>query len=187
MRPAHIKDMDRLFFIVSVTGLSILALLFFPIYLDTEAYYDMNGRKCTFCVNAYRIIKLLGGYIATFKGGLAVHLSPKKAVLLPYMEMNKERKRFAAFRSFRLRTFRLTMETGAEYLMPIALLQSILKIYFFTTNKKANLMESNLWLTDGDVLRISLQMSIRFNLFILLRNIINHWKEEIKLLCQTKM
>jgi hypothetical protein len=63
----------------------------------------MNGRKLAFCVRAYRFIKLLGGYIATYKGGLAAHISDKKAVLIPYSDLDNERKRFSVIKTFSLR------------------------------------------------------------------------------------
>ena len=162
--------MDRLFFIFGIVSLSILALLFFPIYLETNAHYDMNGRKCAFSVQIYKIFKLIGGYFATYKGGLAMHVSPKKAILIPYSEMDNERKRFSVIRTFRLKTLTITSETGAEYLVPVALAQSAFRIYFFAMGGKKEKIENNLWLTDGDTLKISLHFIVRFNLFILLRN-----------------
>ena len=179
--------MDRLFFIIGIVSLSILALLFFPVYLETNAHYDMNGRKFAFSVHLYKIIKLIGGYIATYKGGLAVHVSPKKAILIPYSEMNNERKRFSVIRTFRLKTLTITSETGAEYLLPVTLAQSAFRIYFFAMGGKKEKIENNLWLTDGDTLRISLHFIIRFNLFIILRNFVKYLKEKIKVLCQTKI
>ena len=176
--------MGRLFLIILIVGSSVLVLLFFPIYLETSAYYDMNGRKLSFCVDAYKFIKLIGGYIATYQGGFALHVSHKKAILIPYSEMNKERKRFSAIRTLRIKSLSLTLETGAEYLIPAVLVEKIAQIYFLGKGGKKKNLESNLWLTDGDRLRISFAFILRFNLFILLRNII---KEKIKVLCQTKI
>ena len=172
--------MGGLFFVIFIVSLSVLGILFFPVYLQTDAHYDMNGRKFAFSIRAYKIIKLVGGYIATYQGGLAVHLSEKKAVLIPYSAMDKERKRFSAFRTFRLKTLSITSETGAEYLMPVALSQVAFRVYFFAMGGKKEKLENNLWLTDGDILKISVHFIIRFNLFIYL-------KEKIKVLCQTKI
>ncbi len=175
--------MGRLFFILSIVSLSVLFLLFFPIYLETSAHYDMNGRKLSFSVNLYKFIKLLGGYIATYQGGFALHTSKKKAILIPYTEMDNERKRISAIRTLRMKSLSLTLETGAAYLIPVVILQKVAQIYFLAKGGKREELESNLWLTDGDRLRISFAFILRFNLFILLRNII---KEKIKVLCQTK-
>lgn len=172
--------MGRLFFIFGIVSLSILALFFFPVYLETNAHYDMNGRKFSFSINAYKLIKLLGGYIATYQGGLALHVSPKKAILIPYSEMNDKRKRFSVIHTFRLKTLIVTAETGAEYLIPVALAQSVFRIYFFAMGGKKEKLENNLWLTDGDTLRVSVNFIIRFNLFIILRNFLKFLKEKIR-------
>lgn len=179
--------MDRLFFILLIGSLSIAILLFFPIYVKTDGHYDMNGRKLAFSISLYKIIKVFGGYIATYKGGLAMHVSPKKAILIPYKDLNNERKRFSVVRTFRLKGLNVTMETGPEYLLPAAFMQILLRILFFTMGGKKEKIENNVWLTDGDVLRVSLNFTVRFNLFILLRNFIKYLKEKIKLLCQTKI
>lgn len=173
--------MDRLFFIVIVTSLSVAVLLFFPIYIKTDMHYDMNGRKFGFYISAYGVIKLLGGYIATYQGGLAVHVSDKKAILIPYSDLNNERKRFSVIRTFRLKTLNLTVETGAEYLIGISFFQSLFRIIFFVLGGKKEKIENNLWLTDGDVLRVSIDFTVRLNVYILLKNLIKYlkarWKE----------
>ena len=135
--------MDRLFFILVLASLSILFLLFFPIYLETSVHYDMNGRKLSFQVNLYKIIQVFGGYIATYSGGFALHTSQKKAIIIPYMEMNNERKRFSAIRTLRMKSFHFTVETGASYLLPVLFFQKIAEIYFFTKGGRKEGLESN--------------------------------------------
>ncbi len=178
--------MGRPFFIWGSISLLLTIILFFPIYLDANAHYDMNGRKCAFSLQAYRIIKLIGGYIATYRGGLAVHVSPKKAFLVPYSDLDNERKRFSVIRTFRLKTLNVTAETGAEYLLPVMFAYSVFQVYFLMQNGRKEAVRNNLWLREGDVLRVSLSFTIRFNLFIILRNIFSYLKERIKVLCQTK-
>ena len=131
-------------------------------------------------------MKLIGGYATTYKGGVALHISPKKAVLIPYKEMDKERKKFSFFKTLRLISFTLTTETGAEYLFPVALAQVALRIYFFAIGGNKEDIENNLWLTDGDVLRVSSYGVFFFNLFILLVNFLKFLKEKIIILCRKK-
>ena len=177
--------MGRLFFILAITILLVFVLLFFPIYVQTNAHYDMNGRKLAFAIYLYRWFKLIGGYMATYQGGLALHVSQKKAILLPYAEMEDNRRRFYFLRSIRLKALTFTIETGAEYLFPMTLAQVLSRIYFFSKGGKKEKIENNVWLTDGDVLRISVKFVIRFNVFIMLRNFIMQIKE--KLSCQKKI
>ncbi len=178
--------MGRLFF-YALPIVAILALLFFPIYVETDAYYDMNRRKFAFAVYAYKILPVIGGYVATYRGGLAIHVSKKKAILLPYAKMNSERKRFSFVKTFKLKSFRLTTESGAEYIPLTAVAHSLLRTYFFIKGGEKEGIENNLWLTDGDVLRISLNCIVYFNLFILLKNFIKFCKEKIGILWQKRM
>ena len=172
--------------ILAIVLISVLFLLFCPVYLETDGHYDMNGRKLAFSVHAYKFIKLVGGYIATYPGGLALHITQKKAVLIPYSQVNDERKKFSVIRTFRLKTLALITETGAEYLLPVSLLQTVFRAIFFGMGGKKEKLENNLWLTDGDTLRVSVNFIIRFNLFIILRNFVKFIKEKIKTAWQKK-
>lgn len=176
---AHIVGMGRLFFFVAAV-LGLILLLFFPVYVELNAYYDMNRRKFAFGLYAYKSFKLIGGYIATYTGGIAMHLTRKKAVLVPYSQMDSERKRFSFIRTFRLKKLITTIETGAEYLFPIALIEKTAQIILFVRGIDKNKVKNNLILTDGDVLNISLSALVYFNLFILLKNFIIALKEKLK-------
>lgn len=178
--------MGRLFLRIVLIILSIGLALFAPIVVETDIHYDMNRKKFGFAVFLYKIIKVVGGYVTTYPGGFALHLSSKKAVLLPYSRLNSERKRFSFIKTFRLVSFRLTTETGAEYLLPISTAHTFLRAYFFATGGDKDKIENNLWLTDGDVLRVSFNSVLYFNLYILLRNFVIFLKEKMKILWQKK-
>ncbi|MBQ8685118.1 MAG: hypothetical protein IJ514_02980 [Clostridia bacterium] len=167
--------------------LSTAFLLFFPIVIESDTHLDLNRKKCGFAVFAFKRIKLIGGYIATYDGGLALHVSKKNAILIPYSQMDSERKRFSFIRTFRLISFRLTTETGAEYLLPVGLIHTALRACFFAIGGDKDKIENNLWLTDGDTLRVSLNFVIFFNLYILLKNFLKFLKEKIKILWRKKM
>ena len=172
--------MDRFFFVFCLISLSIILLLFFPIYVKTDGHYDMNGRKLAFSISLYKFFRVFGGYIATYKGGLAMHVSSQKAILIPYRDLNRERKRFSIMRAFHLHKINLTVETGAEYLLPSATIHGILRTIFFILGGKKEKIENNVWLVDGDVLRVTMNFTIRFNLFILLCRAMITIKEQIK-------
>lgn len=165
----------------------VLFLLFFPIYLETDGFYDMNGRKLAFSVKLYKFLRVIGGYLATYRGGIALHISPRKAILIPYSDLDNERKRFSIMRTFRLTSLKITAETGAEYLMYTLIAQTISRAYFLSHGGKKKNLRNNLWLREGDILRISLNFAIRFNLFILLKSFFKSLKEKVKVLCRTKI
>ena len=175
--------MSKSFFVL----ISVTFLLFVPIFLEANIHYDMNKRKFVFSLLLYKIIKLIGGYVATYNGGIAIHLTKKKAVLIPYTEIENERKKFSFMKTFRLKSFNLITETGAEYFIPVSIAHILSRIYFFIKNGKKENIENNLWLTDGDVLRISLHSVLFFNLFILLSSFFKFIKEKISNICTKKM
>ncbi len=172
--------MGKPFFYTVASVLGLILLLFFPIYLQTDGHYDMNRRKFGFGIYLYKRLRLLGGYVGVYRGGIALHVSEKKAFLVPYDKMNSERKRFSFMRSFRLVSCVLTTETGAEYLLPVSYAHVFLRTYFFINGGEKERIENNVWLTDGDVLRISASVVLRFNLFLILKNLIKFLKEKIK-------
>ncbi len=176
--------MGRLLFFIILT---VLAVLFFPIYLEGNAHYDMNRRKITFSIYAYKFLPVFGGYAATYAGGVALHVSRKRAILIPYGKLNNERKKFSFVKTFRLKNFLLTTESGAEYLLLTAVGHALLRTVFFIKGGKKEGIENNLWLTDGDVFRVSLTCLVYFNLYILLKNFIKFCKEKLTILCRKKM
>lgn len=178
--------MGRLFLISVLIILSLAFLLFFPVIIQTDFHYDVNGKKAGFSVCIYKIFKTIGGYMQTYTGGLALHVSKKKAFLIPYSQMDSERKRFSFVRSFRVIAFTLTTETGAEYLLPVSVAHTVLRSYFLATGGEKDNVENNLWLTDGDVLRVSLHSAVYFSLFMLLCNFMKFLKEKIKIIWQKK-
>ena len=166
--------MGSLFFVV----LSILILLFFPIYLEVNLHFDMNRRKLTFSIYGYKLIKIIGGYIATYTGGLAAHISKTKAVIIPYVDLNKERKRFSFFKFLQLKRLHLAIETSAEYLLPVILAHMISRTYF-TCKNKTNNIKNSLMLQRNDSLKISIHSIFFCNLFLAICYSIQFIKEKI--------
>lgn len=178
--------MGRLFFYVGLSLIITVVLLFFPIIIETDIHFDMNRKKFAFGVYFYKLFKLVGGYAAPYHGGIALHVSPKKAILIPYAQMDSERKKFSFLKTFKLISFTLTTETGAEYLLPVAIAHIVFRSYFFIIGGKKEKIENNFWLNDGDTLRISAHFTMFFNLFILICNFIKFLKEKIRILWRKK-
>ena len=181
--------MGELFFLLfNVFGLVwTIIQLFLPIFLKLTAHYDMNRRKLSFAVYLFGFLRIFGGYIASYKGGLAVHVTEKTAFLIPYSKLNSERKRFSFMRTFHLHALTMIVETGAEYFLPVSLSEAALRVYFFMKGGKAKNIKTCLWLTDGDVLRVSGTIVVRFNMFIILCNVFKYIKEKLQVLWRTKI
>ena len=180
--------MSKSFFLFTSLGLFLTILvLFLPIFIRTVAHYDMNRKKFCFSIYLFSFIKILGGYIATYDGGLAVHLSPKKAYLLPYNQMDKEGKKFSFARTFYWKKASLTTETGAEYLLLNMLLHAVLRLLFFAKKGKLENINNNVWIMDGDVFRASISLTVWFTIFLLLKNLCIFIKEKLQILWRKKV
>ena len=174
--------MGKLLFFVLIP----IVILFFPIYLETNAHYDMNRRKLAIGIYLYKFLRIFGGYLATYSGGMAFHVSKKKAILVPYSQVHTERKRFSMFRSFRLKSLFLTIETGAEYLLSAHAAHTLADTIIQAKYGRSLPHRSVLWLNHGDILRISLQFTVYFNLFMLMQYGYKVLKEKIKRSCRKK-
>ena len=141
-----------------ITG---VASAFFPIVQTINAYGDVNAKKLTFSLYLFGFIRLIGGYVTSYKGGVAVHISQSKAILLPYSGMNDKRKKFSFVRTFHLLSLQVTSETGAEYLILTGTIHIALKSYLAYTGRTKK-SKTNLWLTDGDTLKISARLVFYF-------------------------
>ena len=189
MKSAHIVCMGRFSFwsAFGFTGIAIFALLFFPVYLQLNAHFDLNRKRLIFSLLAYKKIKLIGGYAKPYKGGVAFHISDKKAIVLDYSEMDGERKKFSFMKTFKLQNLQLTTETGAEYLLGVIAAQTVIYAFLTRFPSRRGKIRANLWLTDGDVLRVSTRLTVFFNLFILLKAFLKFLKEKIKILWQKRV
>lgn len=164
-----------------INAVMTVAQIFLPIPLKANAHYDMNRRKFAFSIYLFGFLRIFGGYVATYNGGLAVHISKKKAILLPYSQINSERKKFSFLRTFHLKSIVLTTETGSEYLLPMALAHTGVRTYFMLKGGKKEKIEQNLWLTDGDILRISSTVVVHFTIFLLLKQLLKYFKGKLKI------
>lgn len=127
---------------------------------------------------------MYGGYATSYQGGVALHVKRDKAVLLPYSDMESERKKLAVYRAFHVKKVSVTTETGAEYLLAVSLAHTGVKAFFQAVLGER--VKSSLWLTDGDVLKTSVNLLLWFNLFIILKLFIKFIKEKIKSVCRKK-
>ena len=157
----------------------ILIALFFPVSLDVYSHADLNRKKFTFAVYLYGIWKLYGGYLSAYHGGLAIHTGERKVKLLPYSNMDSERKKQIKFyRAMRLNEFSVTSETGAEYMLPVGMVHTVFKATYFRLGGEKE--KGEIWLTDGDILRVSTKLRAVFNGYTVLKMLVKTVKEKIQ-------
>lgn len=169
-------------------------LLLFPVFLSLDAYTDIPKNKIFFSVHAFGVLKVIGGYIVLHRGGLAVHLSRKKAVFVPYADMQNERKKFEITAGFQLYTLWTSVEIGDQTLpaaafWTAAFLQicSRTVLPVFRKGKKFLCLQNGVLLRHGgDAAMVTAHLVTVFNQLtvliafakIILEAIINLWKKK---------
>lgn len=91
-----------------------IAVLLFPIFLSIDLFFDIEKKKCFFAVYLLRFIKLHGGYITACRHGLAVHLSKKRAVIVPFGALFDTDKKFELTKGFLLYGYSHLIEIGSK-------------------------------------------------------------------------
>ena len=158
----------------------MLFLLFFPIYVEACAYYNIQEKKLGVAVFLFKKIKIIGGYISDYPGGFAFHTGGDKVFLMPLMDRNSRKKRISVFRRFQLSDFAINTETGAEYLPLIMIINSFFKRYFVYQGGEIGSYQSHIWLKNADCLKISINAVARINVYMQICALIRLIKEKLK-------
>lgn len=172
--------MGRLFFIAFALIIAT-GLLLFPIFLSFNAHYDVNGKKFCFSLNLYKKLKLIGGYVTAYPKGLALHVSQKKAILIQYTDLEKESKKFSFFKTIRLKRLFISAETGANYVMGVYFLSLLTQIIGVIKFGERSTVKTNVWLVNGDILRLSALLIWRINGYTILKEIVRVIKEKTQI------
>lgn len=176
--------MGKPFFFFSVL---VLVVLFLPIVLEGDLYYDVYKRKCIFSLRLYKWLPIIGGYFATYVGGLAMHVNEKHAVLLPYAEWKEGQKRISVLKLFRLRSLNVQIETDTDLLLPILWIHRAFGIAMQIAKQKRAIVRNSLWIRENkENLALSLQTIVWTNTARLLMAGMNIVKEKIKTIWKKK-
>ena len=167
-------------FFVALSVFIVLFLLFVPIYIEVAFQYQLRDKKVAFAVYLFRKIKIFGGYFGVYPGGVAVHISKNKAILLPFSDKDGRKKRMSAFRLFKISSLSITTETGAQYLPLIMLFYAFLKGYYSWQGGKKQEYYSHVWLKNKDEFTVTLNATAKATLYMQCCALIHFIKEKIK-------
>lgn len=162
--------MGELFLYSTFAG---VLLFFFPVYIWVDAYVDIRQNRAWFSVSAYKFFKLFGGYGELDREGVAVHLTKKKAIFLPFDQMGETRKKFEITKGFQLWRFHQVLETGGANSVYSVLIAAALQSvsggtfgYLRTKHPFLSLKNSTL-LAEKPCLKVSVETALIFNGFVL--------------------
>ncbi len=174
--------MGGLFFYILII---VLILLFVPVFLNFDWYYDVFTGKCVILFSLMNIFKLFGGYVTSYEKGFALHKNDKIAILLPYAEMDNERKRFTFVKTFKFKSLSADIQCSANTFYLFDFIRKTLEVLKYSNDKLEN-THLSLKLFSEDTLKITGRCIFRLNLFILLINFIEYLWRKMKNLWQAK-
>lgn len=159
------------FFIISAFVGALLFVL--PLSVSIDAHLDVKENKCWFFIGLYRHLKLLGGYGQLTKEGIALHITKKKAVFIPYSEIADTRKKFEITQGFQLMRLHQIVETGGAdsiYGIMLGALNTAVAGSLFSVLQTMHpflSLRNNLLLTHKGEFKITVQGEVVFNALVL--------------------
>ncbi len=177
--------MGRLFLFTKIFSI-LLIILFFPIIISGSLHLDFKSKKYAFCIKIYEILRVFGGYATLYTEGIALHVTNKKAILLPYKELNAKRKKFSFIKTFELVSIKAIIESSVEGLVPLSLFEGIFDIAK-NFDAQLNKCNFNVWILENETLKINAECTLFFNIFILLVDLFQFLRGKIKQLWQEKL
>jgi len=149
-------------------------IILFPIFVCIDTHLDVRANKVWFSVRLFYFLKLVGGYMQLTSEGIAIHLSKKKGIILPYSQLLDTRKKFDITSGFQLIRLHSSLETnGANEAYGILIASafqtaSYIVFSFLTAQHPFISLENNILLSRQNNLTVSMHMVTCFNLLILL-------------------
>ncbi len=92
--------------------ITFIIFLILPIFLTTYVYFDASKMHTYFCLKIFSKIKILSGYIQFIKDGIAIHLTEKKAIIIPYLIKFDLQKTYKLAKEYNVTSFCSIIEYG---------------------------------------------------------------------------
>ena len=149
-------------------------LLFLPLCFELDVHYQAKEKKLGIAVYLCRFIKIFGGYLDVYPGGIAFHTKRNKVILIPLKAGDGQRKRISIVRIFKISELHVTAEIGAEYIPLSLLLGALLRGYCLFQGGDQACCRSQVWLRNEDFFSITLRVVTKINTCMLLNELLNY-------------
>ena len=161
-------------------------LLIFPVFLCINVKYKKEYKKLFYHVDIFSI-KVLNGYIEIVKEGIAIHLTKRKAIIIPFKNMLEMRNKIRPLKDYHIIKLKLNVKfaVGESMILPISLtflfnfaLQFLRFFLFFKKPHVKVLTNFNVY-ENKDLLNINANATFVFNLLMVIISFIKIWAEKI--------
>ena len=162
-------------------------LLIFPIYLNEYLYFSIETKKLFFSIKIFKVIKILSGYAEVKKDGIFIHLTRKKAILIPYSSLTSMKKKVKPLKDYHIIKWEFEADLGFVDNTVLALETAFLVNYltsfinWITSNIKPYLIvKNNVNVYEAqNVFRIYFYGTVLLNLLMVILSLIKIILEKI--------
>ena len=182
--------------IVLTAILILVSIIIFPIFINGDFHLSQDKLKLFYKIKVFGFITILKGYAEFIKEGIIIHLTKRKAIILPFENLFEVKRKVEPLKDYHLINFKLNVELGNEenILAPLTTAFIINYIYnyfkWFLHHKKPYFnSDINIFVIDEkNVFEIFLKGTAVFNLLMILISLIkilagkliNAFKQRIK-------
>ncbi len=164
----------------------IFTVLIFPIFFNIDIKYNKADKKVFYRINIFKIT-ILNGYVELIKEGIAIHLTKRKAIIIPFNKMFEMRNKVKPLKDYHIIKLKLNIKFGIEESMIVPIALSFLSNYvlqvvkWFLFNKKpyVKLLTNFSVYENDDVLDLVTNATVVFNLLMVVISFIKIGVEKI--------
>lgn len=166
--------------IVLTVVLIIISIIIFPIFLSGNFNISQQKLKLFYKLKLFRIFTILKGYAEFINEGIIIHLTKRKAVIIPFENLFEVKKKVEPLKDYHLISCSFNAEIGNKenIFEPLSTAFTLNYIYnyikwflyhkkpYFKSNVKIEVFDSK------DVFELYLNGTVVFNLLMVLISII---------------
>lgn len=161
-------------------------ILIFPVFLCINVKYKKEYKKLFYHVDIFSI-KVLNGYIEIVKEGIAIHLTKRKAIIIPFKNMLEMRNKIRPLKDYHIIKLKLNVKFAVyeSMILPISLtflfnfaLQFLQSILFYGKPYVKLFTDFSIYEKE-DLLNINAKATIVFNLLMVIISFIKIGAEKI--------
>lgn len=185
---AHFADIK----IVLKTVLIIFTVLIFPIFVNFDFLLKKDLKRLFLGVHLFGMIPVAGGYVERGEKEFILHLSEKKAIILPYEKVFSIRKKFKPLKDYHFIGLWLVLDIGSDNgsVTPLAVggitdyVLSIFKNYFYFSKPYLKINSTVNVFMGEDVFNVYFSGTVVFNFLMVVLSVAKILTEKIFYACR---
>lgn len=157
--------------------LFITLILIAPVFITAYFYFNVNEKRLYFALYLFGGIKLFSGYVKErIKGGVYVHLSNNKALIIDLSYLKKSRNNGNIIGVFSLVNLRIIVDVGilrfGELFISLFINKTLNVLFKIINDNKKSTSEVNVIYEELGFMGVKVKIILCFNLICILTELI---------------